>query len=156
MSAPDLAALEQLTEDEIQAKLAGTATAGPKKFRGRELANYSSGLRDLVLKIVRYDDTAAFHDMAVIYVLGEAFAVKQEQALARRRALLEAADDVAGFRARISLEWVDTLTDEEMKEARRLVTAILAPVELAQTAIVTAAGAKKGAPPRLNRTAKSS
>lgn len=133
----------ELSDAEAQALLAGQAVRGPRSFRGRDLADYTSGLRDLVLKVVRFDDTAVFHDATLLYILAEAHATAPEEKVARRRTLLLAADDVAGFRARLSVEWVDTLSADEIAEARRIASAILDPVDLAQVAIVTPLGAKK-------------
>lgn len=122
------------TDEEIQKQLAGEAVRGPRVFRGRELAELTKGLRDLRNKVLAPDDTAAFHDLALLHILAEAHAVTPEARLARRRALLVATDDVPTFRAVISLQ-LDELTDEEEAEADRVTNEILGIVEKAEVVL---------------------
>ena len=135
-----------LTEEEIQARLAGESVRGPRTFRGAELAPYTKGLRDLVQKVIRPDDSARFHDLALVYLLTAAHGHTAEERVAKRRALLIATDDVAEFRARLSVEFVDDLSDEEFAEVRRLADDILSPVQLAAVSATlpeASGGAKK-------------
>lgn len=148
---------ENLTEEEIQAQLTSGSVRGPLQFRGKTLAAYTSGLRDIVLKVVRMDDTMAFHDFVLVYVLTEAWSANSEDRLSRRIALMLDTDDVVKFRARVSLEFIDELTDDETAEIRTLANAILEPVIMATVHDVTAqkkSSVESAAKPR--RTAKHS
>jgi hypothetical protein len=133
------------TDEDIQKLLAGGPVKAPRTFRGRELAKYASGLRDLVMKVVRPQDTGIFHDVVLIYVLSEANGTTPEDRLARRRAMISATDDVETFRAHVSLELLDTLEDEEVLQMRGLVDEILKPAQAAQVSVVTEVGKKNGA-----------
>ena len=135
--------LSDLSDDEIQSRLAAEGLRGPRTFRGRTLAAYSPGLRDLVLKVVSPQDTAVLHDVTLVYILLEAHGASPEDKLARRRRLLAATDDREGFRLKVNVEWLDGLSDAEIGECKRLVDDILAPVKLAQVAVVAPAGKKK-------------
>ena len=152
------AELTELTDEQVGKLLAGEAVRGPRKFRGRELSAYTSGLRDLVMKVVRPDDTGIFHDVALLYVLTEAHGDTPEARLVRRRKLIAASDDVETFRAQVSLEWMDTLSDDEIQEAKRVVTDILAPTQAAAVKVVAEVGKKKPAATKAtrNRTTKPS
>jgi hypothetical protein len=138
------AELENLTDEEIQKRLAAGPTEAPLKFRGRELAKYTSGLRDLVMKAVRPQDTAIMHDAVLLHVVAEAQGATDAERLAQRRALLAATDDIEAFRAQVSLI-MDELEDDDIAEARRIVDRILKPVQLAQVTVAAAAGKKKSA-----------
>ena len=135
--------LAELTEAEIQKQLAGGGVAGPKTFRGRELAPYTSGLRDLILKVVHPQDTLSFHDVTMLYVLAEAHAATAEIRTAKRVELIRASDDVDAFRAKVSVEILDELTPEEIAQARRLVNTIITPAQQAQVAVQAPVGSKK-------------
>ena len=150
--------LAELTEAEIQKQLAGGGVAGPKSFRGRPLAPYTSGLRDLILKIVNPLDTLSFHDVTMLYVLAEAHGATLDERVARRVALIRASDDVDAFRAKVSVEILDELTPVEIAEARRLVNVIITPVQQAQVAVQAPAGSKKkdAAKGKRSRTTKPS
>jgi hypothetical protein len=132
--------IEEQTEAEIQAMLAKGPTRGPRTFKGRTLAAYSHGLRDLLLKVVRNDDTIYFHDFAMVYILMEAHYENPEDKIPNRKALIAATDDVANFRAMLSAGFIDDLSEEEISELRTLVNDILEEVELSQ---VTLASQKK-------------
>jgi hypothetical protein len=136
--------LGNLTDEEIQKRLAGGPLEAPLTFRGRTLAKYTSGLRDLVMKVVRPQDTAIMHDAVLLHVLAEAHGATDADRLAQRRALLSATDDIDAFRAQISLI-LDDLADDDISAAKQLVDRILKPVQLAQVAVVAAAGKKKSA-----------
>ena len=133
------------SDEEIQKRLSDEGLRGPRVFRGRELAKYSPGLRDLVLKVVSPQDTAVLHDVTLVYILVEAHGPTPEDKLARRRRLLAATDDREGFRLKVNLDWLDELSDLEIAECKRLVDDILAPVKVGQVAVVPPAGKKKPA-----------
>lgn len=135
--------LDQLTDEEISARLAGETVKGPRTFRGRKLAAYSAGVRDLVFKVISRKDTSDFHDCALLYILSELFTEQPDQRIAKRQAMIAATDDPDGFRAQISIELMDDLSDAELFEARNLVGEILKPPQLAQVEIVPEAGKKK-------------
>ena len=59
-NAPEFAEVSELSEAELQKKLAAATVAGPKSFRGRKLAPYTDGLRDLILKVVSPQDTGDY------------------------------------------------------------------------------------------------
>ena len=123
-----------LTDEEIQARLAGDSVRGPRAFRSRPLAPISRGLRDLRNKIVAADDTAAFHDVALLHLLSEAHSNSESGRLEKRRALIMATDDVATFRATVSL-LMDALSDEEIATARQVTNEILGLVEQAEVTL---------------------
>ena len=135
--------LSDLSDEEVQKRLAGEGLRGPRVSRGRELAKYSPGLRDLVMKVVSPQDTAVLHDATLIYILLEAHGTTLEDKLARRGRLLAATDDRDGFRLKVNVEWLDELSDAEIAECKRLVDDILAPVKLGQVAVVAPPGKKK-------------
>ncbi|HEX8312160.1 MAG TPA: hypothetical protein VF614_12630 [Chthoniobacteraceae bacterium] len=126
--------MNDLSDEEIQRQLSGEATRGPRSFKGRELAPLTRGLRDLRNKALAPDDTAAFHDVALLHILAEAHAITPEQKLAQRRSLIAATDDVATFRATISLQ-LDELSDEDLVEAKRVTDDILGIVEKAEVVL---------------------
>lgn len=139
---------DNLTEEDIQTQLAAGSVRGPLQFRGKLLADYTAGLRDLVLKIVSADDTIYFHDFTLVYVLREAHSESREEKLSKRRTLMSATDDRAGFRAMISADFIDSLTEPEIVELRNLAETILTPVEIAQVSLVsTEKKSEAGEPP---------
>ena len=145
------------TDEEIQRRLSDEGLRGPRFFRSRELAKYTPGLRDLVMKVVSPQDTAVLHDATLIYILAEAHGKTPEDKLARRGKLLRATDDREKFRLTVNVEWLDELSDAEIAECKRLVDDILAPVKLAQVAVVAAPGKKKArAAAKPSRTARRS
>lgn len=123
------------TEEEIQARLAGEHLKGPRSFKGQPLAELTKGLRDLVFKVVLPDDTGNFHDIALLKILAEAHAEKDSIRLEKRRALILATDDIAGFRAAVSLAY-DELSDAEAAEAARVVNDILTPSRVAEVSVL--------------------
>ena len=135
----------ELSDEAVQAMLAKESVRGPRLYRGRPLAPYSAGARDLVLKVVSPTDNASFHDCVVCHVLAELHADEADERLARRRTLIVATDDPDTFRARFSLEVMDELSDADIFEARRLVTEILTPVDQAKVAVAIKPGKKGGA-----------
>ena len=79
----------------------------------------------------------------MVFILAGLHAVAPEDKLARRQEMIVATDAVDAFRARVSVELYDELTDEEIVEARRVVNDILTPVQQAQTAVVASPAKKK-------------
>jgi hypothetical protein len=127
-------ALSEPTEEDVQRQLAGEVVRGPRSFRGKALASLSRGLRDLRNKVVALDDTAPFHDVALLHLLAEAHAEDASKRLEKRRALIAATDDVAWFRAVVSLI-MDELSEEEIAEAKRVTDDILGIVEKAEVSL---------------------
>jgi len=124
----------EFSDEDIDRQLAGESVRGPRHWRGRELAPLSRGLRSVRNKVIAPDDTAEFHDVALLHILGEAHAATEELRLQARRALILATDDTTGFRASISL-LLDACSDVEIEEARRLVNEILGLVEKAEVVL---------------------
>lgn len=140
------------TEEEIQKLLSGEATKGPRTFRGKTLAALSRGLRDLREKVISRDDTGAFHDVALLHILEAAHSDTDAGRLAARRALISATDDVAGFRAVVSLK-MDDLSDDEIAEAGTVTDDILGIIEKAEVQIVEKkSGPAEAAPEELSPT----
>ena len=155
--APASTPFAELTDDEVSRRLAGETVQGPRRFRGRELAPYTKGLRDLAMKVISPDDTGILHDVTVVYLLLEAHSPIPAEKIARRMALIAATDDRANFRARVSVEFLDDLSDAEIAEIRTLVDGILSPVQAAQVQVVAPLGKKKAAGrPTRSRTKTSS
>ncbi len=126
MTTPDT----QLTEEEIQQQLSRDYVTGPQYFRGRPLAKWTMGLRDLVLKIVKRDDTAEFHDACALYILAEA----AENDKATRARLIRETDDVDNFRAAVSIS-LDDWTPDDIADARTTVHNILSLAEAARVEV---------------------
>jgi hypothetical protein len=126
--------MTDLTEEEIQAQLAGESVRGPRSFKGQPLATLTAGLRDLRNKVSDRADPTGFLDLLLIKILVDASATTEEEEFLKRRALIIATDDVAGFRARASI-WNDKLTDDDRAEVRRLADEILGLVEKAEVSI---------------------
>jgi hypothetical protein len=123
------------TEEDLQRQLAGEALTGPRIFRERTLAPLSMGLRDVFRKVTRADDTGTFFDLLLLEVLARAYGETPEAKLAARRELILATDDVAGFRAEVSI-LAEDFTDSDLLEARRLADEILGIVAAAEVALV--------------------
>ena len=128
----------ELTDDEIQQRLSGQSLQTPRFFRGQELAAYTKGARDICLRVILPDDSAAWHDVILVKILTALHAATPQEKLVKRREALVATQDPDTFRARVSIE-LDDFSDEDLAEARRIVDEILTPVSLAQ---VTAAPPK--------------
>lgn len=130
-------------DDTIESLLAAETLRGPRMWRGKQLAPMSRGLRDLRNKVVSPEDTADFHDVALLHILAEAYHVDTAKRLERRQALMAATDDTAKFRAGISLI-LDDIGDDETawQETRRLVNEILGLVQDAAVSLTE----KKSAP----------
>ena len=124
----------ETSDADIQALLSGEAVAGPRSFRGRRLAKFSRGLRDLRNKVVADDDTALFHDLTLLHILTLAHGETDAERFEKRRILIDAAADVPGFRASVSL-LMDDLEDADLIEARRLVNDILGIIEKAEVSL---------------------
>lgn len=128
---------ENLTEEEIQKQLANGPVRGRLQFREKPLADYTAGLRDLMLKVLKAEDTSLFHDIVLIYVLSEAYGVSDEDQMDNRIRLIVATDNSTAFRAAVSITFADKLSDEEIAEIRNLADTILTPVILASVIPVT-------------------
>ena len=141
MPTAQLPELIELSDADVADLLAKESVRGPRTFRGKPLAAYTAGARDLILKVVSLKDSAVFHDCVFVYILHELHAERPEDRFAKRRALIAATDDPDTFRTKVSIEFVDELSDAEIMEVRRVVTDILTPVDLAQ--VTVAVGVKK-------------
>ena len=142
--APASKPFAELTSDaDVERILAGEAVQGPRRFRERELAVYSKGLRDLVIKVVSPNDTRVLADVTLIYILLEAHSPIPTEKVARRMALIAATDDRAAFRAKVSVEFLDDLSDEEIAEICAIADSILKPVRAAQVQVVAPLGGRK-------------
>lgn len=125
---------DELSDEQIQAELAGEAVRVPRSFRGKKLAPLSRGLRDLSYKVLSAADTGVYGDVVLIYLLSEAFGETDELRLSKRAKLIADTDDIVQFRARISL-FMDDLSDDEVKQIRAIADDILGLVEKAQVVI---------------------
>jgi hypothetical protein len=147
---------ENLTEAEIQEHLAKESARGPRHFRGKPLAPYTAGIRDLAMKVLNRADTDACHDLTVIKLLTESHGESKDERVAKRQALISSTDNVAAFRAAVSVEFLDELTDAEIREAREIVDSILAPVAAAEVTVSKFGAKKKERAPGPSRTKKRS
>lgn len=125
---------DEQSDEDIQQQLAGEAYKGPRKWRGRQLADLTRGLRALRNKVVAPEDTAEFHDVSLLTILTDAFGVVDSDKLNNRRRLIIATDDVAGYRATVSI-LLDELSDAEIAEGRQVTDDILGIVERAEVVI---------------------
>jgi hypothetical protein len=136
----------ELTDEDIQRELAGDGLRGPRSFRGRHLAELSLGLRDVFYKVVQPDDTSSFFDLILMEVLARAYAETPEERRTLRRKLILDTDDMAGFRADVSLIF-DDLTEAEQTEARRISDEIFGLIEKAKVKVASAE--KKSSAPKV-------
>lgn len=142
---PTSAQPTELTDADVQNLLSGEAVRGPRTFRGRELAPLTRGLRALLAKVVHPEDTPAFCDCVLLHLLTEAHAATPEAKLTKRTALIAATDRPAAFRATVNV-LIDDYSEDDIREAGRVVDDILKPVDAAEVTIVNELGAKKDAP----------
>ena len=150
----------ELTDEEIQRQLAGESVRGPRTFRGQPLAPYSLNARALTVKVLGIDailevayvasviqsqpEIAAAaelklveHDFVVLQILADAFCEGTAEAKAlTRRNLLFATDDAFGYRTKVS-EIIDTASDADRQQARRLVNDILAAIESSEVELAS-------------------
>lgn len=105
-------------------------------FRGKQLAPLNEGIRDLVSKVIKSNDTANFWDFALVWMLCQDFEATPipfsdeerrrlilqmkgvtafERRIENRKFLLIATEDVITFRARLSVEF-DSVTSAEVDE----------------------------------------
>lgn len=134
---------DTLTDEEIQQRLDGQFTRGPREFRGQPLAEYSHGIRALLRSLLDDHDDVTFHDALFVHVLLEAHDETPEGRAKKRYRLLKAAAQRDEFRFRVSFDFIDggenpagAITEREFAELRQTVRAIIDEAALAQ---VTAA-----------------
>lgn len=122
------------TDEDVQKVLAGESVRGLRSFGGKPLADLTSGLRDLWLKVLMPDDSDRFAHYSLIHILLAAQSDGPDDKRAKRRQLMAETDDRLGYRTMINLA-IDDLSDDQHREARDVFNDLFGIIEKAEAVI---------------------